>query len=247
MNIIPAVDLKSGKCVRLFQGKYDRITIYNTDPIAVANSFAVQGTKYLHIVDLDGARKGKFFNLKIIEAICHQTHLKVQVGGGVRSKEQVYWLLNKGVERIVIGSMAITQPVVVKQWVNEFGAQSIVLALDVRMIDQNPMLSTHGWEVNNEKNLWQLLEEYLDCGLQHVLCTDIQRDGTLHGPNINLYMECQKRFPNIQFQASGGISQIQDLQKLAAIPVSNVIIGRALYEKKFTLTEALAVKECQIC
>lgn len=245
MNIIPAIDLKSGQCVRLYQGQYENMTAYNNDPLKVAKEFADAGADYLHIVDLDGAKQGELINLEIMRAICQNTKLKLQVGGGIRTKQQIDLLFEIGVERVVIGSMAITQIHTVKQWLNQYSAEKIVLALDIRINAQaQPQLASHGWQIDSEKNLWQLLEEYQDTHIKHVLCTDIQRDGTLQGPNTDLYKECQKRFPNIQFQASGGIGSLNDLQKLIKIPVSSVIIGKALYENKFSFKD---LKKSFIC
>ncbi len=240
MNIYPAIDLKAGQCVRLLQGDYDQVTIYQNDPILVAQEFAAQGATHLHVVDLDGAKQGQSENFSIIEKIAHESPLQIQTGGGIRTKQQVENILQKGIQRVVIGSIAVLQPKEVKSWLREFTGEKIVLALDVRINDDNiPIAALHGWQTPSEKTLWELLDDYQDSGLKHVLCTDILCDGMLQGPNIDLYQQCVKRYPTLSFQASGGVSSLHDLQALVKIPVAGVIIGKALYENKFTLKEAL--------
>lgn len=238
MKIYPAIDLKQGQCVRLTQGSYEHVTVYHTAPLAVAKSFEEQGASMLHVVDLDGAKEGKSINHEIIATIARETNLKIQTGGGIRTKQQVQAMLDKNISRVVLGSTAIKNPNEVKQWIEEFGAERIVLALDVRINNDNdPMLAVHGWQVASEKSLWRLLEEYQDAELKHVLCTDIQRDGLMQGPNLDLYQQCVKRFPSINFQASGGVSCMNDLDELKKIPVAGVIIGKALYENKIFIKD----------
>ena len=246
MNIYPAIDLHAGECVRLYQGRYDQVTVYEKDPLAVAHSFAAQGAKVLHVVDLDGAKQGKPVHAELIMAIAKETNLQLQTGGGLRTKEQIEMLLKGGVKRVILGSIALTQASVVKTWIQEFGGDAIVLALDIRMNEaQLPYVAVHGWQKESAMTLWQCLDDYQAAGLQHVLCTDIQCDGTLMGPNFSLYRECLKRYPHIQFQASGGISSLADLRQLSELAVDSVIVGKALYENKFSLREALAeVKSC---
>jgi phosphoribosylformimino-5-aminoimidazole carboxamide ribotide isomerase len=240
MHIYPAIDLKAGACVRLYQGCYDNVTVYPTDPIAMANAFAEQGAKFLHVVDLDGAKQGSPVNTAIITQILQNTPLKIQIGGGIRDEKQVRYFLNQGVDKIILGSIAVLNPILVKEWLQEFGAERIVLALDIRMNEkQEPMIATHGWQSSSELSLWQVLEDYQSTALIHVLCTDIHCDGSLQGPNYNLYNECYSRYPALCFQASGGISSLKDLQILAEIPVAGAIVGKALYENKFSLKEAL--------
>lgn len=240
MNIYPAIDLMSGECVRLYQGRYDQVTVYENNPIRLAIAFAKQGASILHIVDLDGAKQGKSVNLDLIIKIKEITGLAVQMGGGIRSRKQVSEILNQRIDRVILGSIAISNPGIVKEWIEEFGYERFVLALDIRMDESNaPKLVLHGWETRSEKNLWELLDEYLSSSLRHVLCTDVSRDGTLRGPNINLYTECISRYPSIAFQASGGVSALTDLRALSSIPVTSVIVGKALYENKFSLGDAL--------
>ncbi len=246
MNIYPAIDLKSGKCVRLYQGSYNHVTQYDENPITQATSFAAQGAKTLHVVDLDGAKEGAPVNLDLIVKIKAAAGANIQSGGGIRTKKQANTILTAGIDRIIVGSIAISKPDEIKGWIAEFGPEKIVLALDIRLDELNvPKLALHGWLTPSEKSLWDLIEEYQNSGLKHVLCTDIGKDGTLSGPNFSLYQECVQRYPDILFQASGGISQLQDLQELSKIPVSGAIIGKALYENKFTLLQAISeVNKC---
>ena len=246
MKIYPAIDLKSGECVRLHQGSFNQVTYYSKDPISMANSFAQQGAKFLHVVDLDGAKEGMPVNFEVVVKIAQETNLKIQTGGGIRTKEEINQFISKGIDRIVLGSIAILQPQLVKEWLDEFGTEKIVLALDIRMNENaEPTVAMQGWQTNSEISLWQLLDDYQDSPLQHILCTDIHRDGTLQGPNINLYKTCCARYPLYEFQASGGISSLNDLRELSQIPVAATIIGKALYEKQFSLHEALdEIKSC---
>ena len=237
MNIYPAIDIKSGECVRLYKGSYDQVTVYEKDPLKMAQLFLDAGSKYLHVVDLDGAKLGQSVNLNLILKIKSNTDLIIQTGGGIRNYEQAKYILDNNIDRIIIGSLAVSNPIEIKRWLAEFGPEKIVLALDVR----NEKLAVHGWQTESHVTLWSLLDDYANSGLKHVLCTDIDKDGTLTGPNINLYKTCVEQYPDISFQASGGISQLDDLRQLKDIPVSGVIIGKALYENKFSLTEALNV------
>jgi len=241
MNIYPAIDLKSGECVRLYKGSFTDVTVYEKDPVQVAIDYAEQGATDLHIIDLDGAKEGNPANVELIARILQVTRLQVQVGGGIRTKAQIEAYFNQGVSRVIVGSMAITDPSTVKSWLNEYGDDKIVLALDVRMDEKKqPLVATHGWQVNSTTALWDILDLYLDVPLKNILCTDISRDGTLEGPNVELYKECITRYPQLLFQASGGVSSLQDLEDLARIPVSGAIVGKALYENQFSLVEAFA-------
>ena len=240
MHIYPAIDIKQGACVRLYQGSFEQVTHYASDPIALAKSFAKEKPAALHVVDLDGAQQGVSINHDVIAAMVTATGLKIQTGGGIRSREQIEARLAKGIHRVVLGSMAILQQSIVKQWLQEFGAEHIALALDVR-VEKNgePRLLCHGWQTTSDKNLWELLDSYQSAALKHVICTDVSLDGTLQGPNINLYQACVQRYPNIFFQASGGVHALADLTTLAELSLSGVIVGKALYENKFSLRQAL--------
>jgi phosphoribosylformimino-5-aminoimidazole carboxamide ribotide isomerase len=246
MIIYPAIDLKSGQCVRLYKGDFDKATLYSEDPFAIANTYAQQGAKYLHVVDLDGAQTGTSTQFDLISSLGKTTQLRLQMGGGIRTREQIIACLKQGITRVVLGSMAILRTNEVKKWLAEFGAEHIVLALDVNLDAVGlPLLVYNGWQKTSKKSLWQLLDEYQKTALKHVLCTDVGRDGTLQGPNHYLYQQCVQRYPKLHFQASGGIHSLTDINTLANISVSGVIIGKALYENKFSLGEALkAVSSC---
>lgn len=237
MQVIPAIDLKDGKCVRLFQGDFDQRTDYGDDPIEFARKYQAIGFTDLHIVDLDGAQSGWQRNRDIISAIVAESRLTIQLGGGIRNTETVAGWLEAGVTRCVIGSCAVTDAGLVKDWCSEFGPERIMLALDVRIIDESPRLATHGWTMNSELTLWQCLDDYQSSGLQHVLCTDVSRDGALSGPNLDLYAEIIRRFPAIKLQASGGVRNMADLGNLNKLGAHAAITGRALLDGRITEME----------
>lgn len=238
MNVIPAVDIKDGSCVRLLRGEFDRKTEYSQDPVAVAHDFRLLGLTELHVVDLDGAQSGEQKNRRIVEQIATDTDFRIQVGGGIRSTTVLETWFGSGVTRCVVGSMAVTERAVAKEWLRRFGADRIVLALDVR-IDAGglPMLATHGWTRSSNVSLWSLVDDYLECGLLHVLCTDISRDGAMTGPNTELYREFVERYPGIGLQASGGVRDISDLAGLRRAGASAAITGRALLDGRIGAEE----------
>lgn len=231
MKIIPAIDLKDGQCVRLYQGDFEKSTVYSADPSEVARQFSELSVDDLHIVDLDAARSGRPVNRDAVTAIAKQTGLAVQLGGGIRDRTDVALWLRAGVARCVVGSVAIKRPELVNSWIEEFGLDAIVLALDVRLNDLGePMLTTDGWTAPSTLSLWQCLEHYQRYDNHHVLCTDVGRDGAMTGPNLDLYAEILKRFPKLRLQASGGMRSIQDLNDLRDLGVPAAISGRALLD-----------------
>jgi phosphoribosylformimino-5-aminoimidazole carboxamide ribotide isomerase len=241
MQLIPAIDLRGGQCVRLLQGRFDAETVYGNEPRVILERYRAFGARYVHVVDLDGARDGSQGNRAAIAQLARafdDTH--IQVGGGVRTRDVAAELLALGVRRVVVGSVAVTNPAEVQRWLREFGPDSIVLAFDVRVdADGVPRLTTHGWESQTEASLWDSVAAYLPHGGTHVLCTDVARDGALSGPNLDLYAAATRRFPTVQWQASGGVSTGSDLVALAATGASSVISGRALLENRIP-TEELA-------
>lgn len=240
MLLYPAIDLKQGKCVRLLQGDFNQMTLYDVDPIQVAKNYAKAGAHFLHVVDLDGAQNGVVSQLDLMLKIQRESGLQIQVGGGIREKHVIKTLIDHGIARVVLGSIAVKEPQRVCTWIEEFSPEKIVLAFDIKMNESNdPIAFVHGWETAGQLSLWELLEIYQKSSLQHVLCTDISLDGTLQGPNFDLYAACKKYYPHIALQASGGIASLNDLQMLQEMSVAGAIIGKALYEKKFTLEEAL--------
>ena len=240
MKIYPAIDIINGQVVRLTKGLFDQKTVYGDDPVAVAKSFAEQGATYLHVVDLDGAKAGKPMQTDLIQTIAAATNLKLQVGGGVRSADDVMTLVKAGVDRVIIGSLAVKDSTLTKRIFETFGADRITLGLDVSWNDRKePMVATHGWQDVSTLRADELLSEYLPLGLNQVLCTDISRDGTLTGPNFDLYNELSLHFPTVSFLASGGLKTLDQVKKLKADRVAGAIIGKAIYEGTLDLKEAV--------
>ena len=238
LTIIPAIDLYKGKCVRLKQGKFTDVTVYETNPVEVAKLYQSQGASTIHIVDLDGTKSGSAKQTDIILNIKNATELAIQTGGGLRDVSSIANLLDKGINKVVLGSITVNNPQLIKKLFLRYGVERIVLALDVNVQDQ-PYIATHGWQATTDFGLWDLLEQYQHFTNLSILCTDIGLDGMLQGPNLELYTQCITRFPQFKFQASGGVSSIFDLQELSKIGVDAVIVGKALYETHFTLPQAL--------
>ena len=242
--MIPAIDLIDGEVVRLFQGDYQQKTNYQYTAKERQDSYAKSGATVMHFVDLDGAKDSNKRQLNLLKTLVDHDTMTIQVGGGVRCKDDVLQLLDLGANRVVIGSLAIKEPELVRQWITEFGGEKIVLALDVK-IDElgNKTLPTHGWIKDSGVNLESLLDDYIEAGLIHVLCTDISKDGTLQGSNVAMYKELCTQYPSIKWQASGGIGSLDDIRALISTGVDGVILGRALLEGKFTLEQAIMAWE----
>jgi len=239
--IIPGIDLIEGNVVRLYQGDYAQKTEYALDPCEVARQYAAQGARWLHIVDLTGAKDPQRRQFSLIAQMVAEPLMNYQAGGTIRSMEQVSQLLALGVKRVVIGSLAAKQPALVKQWILQYGADAIVLALDINIdTEGNKWIATHGWQQNSGVKLEPLLDEYLEVGAKHVLCTDISKDGTLAGTNVQLYTELARQYPSIAWQASGGIGSLDDIRALQPSGAAGIIMGRSLLEGKFSLEEAIA-------
>ncbi|ASQ46130.1 1-(5-phosphoribosyl)-5-[(5-phosphoribosylamino)methylideneamino]imidazole-4-carboxamide isomerase [Legionella clemsonensis] len=238
MLIIPAIDLQQGQCVRLRQGKFDQLSIYNNKPAMLAKDYAKQGASRIHVVDLDGAQHGKMMQLSLIKQL-KWPGLSLQLGGGIRSLACAQACLNNGIDKLVIGSIAITNPVLTSQLIKLVTAENIVLALDVKIQNDIPRPAIHGWQTTTTNNLWQIVSNYQLLGVREILCTDIAQDGMMTGPNFKLYEEAVKRFPTISWQASGGIRHANDLKDLEALGVSAAILGRMLYDTDFNLANYL--------
>lgn len=236
MEVIPAIDLLNGRVVRLYKGDFDQVTHYDQDPVELAQRYLAAGLTRLHAVDLDGAKTGDPVNLPLIEAFA-DTGLRVQAGGGIRDAARLEQLLASGAQRAVIGSVAVQSPDEVIGWMSSVGADRVVLAFDVRIENGTPVPQTHGWTRGSNITLWQLLDRYLAAGARDVLCTDIARDGTLEGPNISLYADCARRYPDVRFIASGGVKSAADLPALAATGAAGVVSGKALLDGRLTLGE----------
>jgi phosphoribosylformimino-5-aminoimidazole carboxamide ribotide isomerase len=235
MIVIPAIDLKDGNYVRLHQGDFNRQTHYGDDPVELACRYREIGFEHLHVVDLDGAVSGEQKHRRIVREMVQKARLALQLGGGIRSRDSVRQWFDAGVTRCVVGSVAVTNPEEVAQWLAAFGADRIVAALDVYTDGTKPpLLATHGWTKTSDLTLWQCLDQYCRFGLRHVLCTDIGQDGTLAGPNTALYREVLSRYPEIELQASGGVRNRADLDELSALGCSAAITGRALLDGRMT-------------
>lgn len=238
MQLIPAIDLRDGRVVRLLQGRFDAETVYADDPMTVLDNYAGLGARLVHVVDLDGARAGAQGNAAAIAALAASGRVALQVGGGVRNRGTVKRLLEAGVARVVVGSAAVSEPVEVASWLQEFGPDCVVLAFDVRLDESGiPRLATHGWERQTALSLWDAVGLFEPHGLRHVLCTDVARDGALSGPNQALYQDAVRRYPGICWQASGGVRDADDLRALASAGVAGAVSGRALLEKRMRAEE----------
>ena len=238
MQIIPAIDLKDGGCVRLLHGDFAAETRYEVTPEALYGQYADLGARWLHVVDLDGARDGAQAHLAIISELARRGRLNLQVGGGLRERAAVDRTLAAGVRRVVIGSLAVTEPDTVRGWLDELGPEAIVLAFDVRLdAAGTPCLATHGWRKQSTLTLWDAVDRYAPNGLRHVLCTDVARDGAMQGPNVELYGEAVRRFPAVEWQASGGVRAGADLVALRTKGAAGAVCGRALLEGRLTREE----------
>ncbi len=238
MLLIPAIDLRAGRCVRLLQGDFAAETRYEVEPEALLVRYRELGASWLHVVDLDGARNGIAENRGLIHRMAAVGGIRLQTGGGVRSAADIDDLLRHGVARVVIGSAAIEQPERVADWLARFGADNLCLAFDVRVDREGvPRVSTRGWTEGTRTSLWDAVDRFAPNRLRHVLCTDIERDGTLSGPNLSLYAEAVGRMPHIAWQASGGVRNSGDLADLARSGVDASISGKALLEERITSQE----------
>ena len=239
--IFPAIDLMDGGCVRLYKGDFNQRTDYAASPMEVAKSYAKAGAEWMHIVDLDGAKHGKTEQAELIMQIAQDSGLRVQTGGGLREISQIQRLLNGGVERAVIGSLAVTNPQMVKFWISEVGQEKICVAIDVNIgEDGEPYPATRGWTEAGERTLWHVLDDYMGTGLKTILVTDIGRDGVLGGANNALYKKIIESYPTLNLITSGGVGTLSHVKKLKKLNPYGIIIGKALYEEKFTLAEAIA-------
>ncbi|MCC7461506.1 MAG: 1-(5-phosphoribosyl)-5-[(5-phosphoribosylamino)methylideneamino]imidazole-4-carboxamide isomerase [Gammaproteobacteria bacterium] len=238
MLLIPSIDLRGGHCVRLLRGDFAAETRYEFEPHELLQRYRQLGARWLHVVDLDGARDGALANRSVITALASQRAVRLQVGGGIRSLADVASLLEAGVARVVIGSAAVEQPDEVRGWLRQFGPECLCLAFDVRLDPAGvPRLRTRGWRHATAVTLWQAVSDFRDAGLRHVLCTDIDRDGAMQGPNIALYAEAVRRHAAIAWQASGGVASAADLLALAGAGVSAAISGKALLEERIAPEE----------
>lgn len=236
MILIPAIDIIEGRCVRLTKGDYATEKVYSHDPVMVACEMEMLGFKRLHVVDLDGARSKHVVNLDVLRRITTETSLVVDFGGGVKSNDDLEAVIDAGAHMVTVGSIAVTEPERVLQWLKTYGAERIVLGADVR----DGLISINGWKEASTLELLPFLESYIREGVRHVLCTDISRDGLLQGPATELYAQVMRAFPDCQLIASGGVSSIDDIRALDAAGVPAVVFGKAIYEGKIDLPSLIA-------
>jgi phosphoribosylformimino-5-aminoimidazole carboxamide ribotide isomerase len=235
MILYPAMDLMSGKVVRLKQGRFDDVTSYSDEPAQALQAFADAGAEWAHVVDLDGARAGGPVQHEVIAELARSASLKLQVAGGFRTRDQIARMFEAGVERVVIGSLAVKQPETVRGFIDEFGRERMTLSLDVSVTNGTPLVAVSGWTENSGRSLWDVVALYPKA--VHLLLTDIGRDGMLEGPNFELYEEAARRLPTLRIQASGGVSSLADLDRLTT---DGAIVGKALWEGRVRLEDALA-------
>ena len=239
MKIIPAIDIIDGKCVRLSKGDYDTKKIYHENPLEIAKQYETHGIQYLHLVDLDGAKAKTIKNLKTLEMLASQTNLIIDFGGGIKTRESLESAFNAGANQITIGSIAVENPQLCEEWVNEFGSEKLILGADC--LDRK--IKTSGWLTDSDLDVLEFIQSYESKGIREVICTDISKDGMLEGPSFELYKEILKH-SEIALIASGGISSLQDLEDLRQLGCSGAIIGKAIYEGKISLQELQKFNQC---
>ncbi|MDP4290339.1 MAG: 1-(5-phosphoribosyl)-5-[(5-phosphoribosylamino)methylideneamino]imidazole-4-carboxamide isomerase [Bacteroidota bacterium] len=233
IEIIPAIDIIAGSCVRLEKGDFTTSKIYNTNPVDVAKRFADAGLKLLHLVDLDGAKCGKVMNLKVLENIAKATNLIIDFGGGIRTFEDAEMVLNAGAKMVNLGSMAVKNPHIAQRILDHFGADYVILGADVK----DECIAVSGWTEEASISLWEFLQDWIARGIEKVCCTDVSKDGMLSGPAFDLYATIRDDYPYLKLIASGGISNIDDVYKLNELGIPAVIIGKAIYEGKISLED----------
>jgi len=233
MRIIPAIDIIDGKCVRLSKGDYNTKKIYNEDPLEVAKSFEAHGIKYLHLVDLDGAKSSHIVNHKILESIASKTSLKVDFGGGLKTDKDLEIAFECGANQITGGSIAVKDPEIFRSWLTKFGAEQIILGADAR----NKKIAVSGWLEESKQEVIPFIQNFETEGIKYVICTDISKDGMLEGPSFDLYAEILDETKDIKLIASGGISHFDELPKLQELGCKGVIIGKAIYENRISLKQ----------
>jgi len=233
MQIIPAIDIIEGKCVRLTEGDYAQKKIYNEDPLEVAKAFEGIGLMRLHLVDLDGAKLGQVVNWKVLEKIANNTELKIDFGGGIKTEATLKTVLDTGASYATIGSLAVKNELLFQEWIARFGAKVFMLGADVL----EEKIAIGGWLEKTEISVFDFMKSYIDKGVKQIFCTDIKKDGKLQGPSIELYQKIIEQFPALHLIASGGVSSLDDLIELEEIGCSAAIVGKAIYENKITISE----------
>ena len=238
MQIIPAIDIIDGKCVRLTQGDYGQKTIYNESPLEVAKEFEASGLSRLHLVDLDGAKSGAVQNWKVLEAIASKTSLVIDFGGGIKTEADLTLVFESGAAMATIGSLAVKNAAIFEQWLQIYGTNRFLLGADVK----DEKIAVGGWLETTEIEIYDFINQYIAKGIQQVFCTDVSKDGKLEGPSIELYKNIITKFPTLHLIASGGVSSIKDLEDLEKIGCAGVIVGKAIYEGRITISELQKIK-----
>ena len=233
IELLPAIDIIDGQCVRLTKGDYDQKTVYRDSPADVAAEFEQIGFRRLHVVDLDGAKSKHIVNEEALRQITTKTQLAVDFGGGIKTDADIEKAFASGATMVTIGSIAVTQPALFISWIEKYGAERLILGADVR----NGKISINGWKEDSEEDLLPFLRKYIDAGVSHVLCTEISKDGTLQGPATELYQQVMKEYPRLHLIASGGVSSMDDIKTLDAAGIPAVVFGKAIYEGRINLKE----------
>lgn len=233
IELIPAIDIIEGKCVRLTKGEYSSQKTYSENPLEIAKQLEDIGVKRLHMVDLDGAKSKHIVNHKVLETIANSTSLKIDFGGGIKSDADIHTAFDSGASLVTIGSVASTSPELFLSWIDKYGTDKIILGADVR----NGMISINGWKEDSQYSLFDFLDKYIEAGIINILCTEISRDGMLEGPATDLYKEIMQRYPNINLIASGGISCIKDIEVLDDNGIPSVVFGKAMYEERISMAD----------
>ena len=233
IELIPAIDIIDGKCVRLSQGDYNTQKVYNESPLEVAKEFEANGIRRLHVVDLDGAKSSHIVNYKVLDQLAGHTSLTIDFGGGIKTDEDLTIAFEYGAQMVTLGSIAVKNPDLFKSWLHKFGAEKIILGADVK----DNRISVNGWKEESQQELLPFLDGYTQEGIRKVLCTDISRDGMLQGPSIDLYKQIMAQFPDMHLIASGGVSGLDDIIRLNEAGIPAVVFGKALYEGRITLKD----------
>ena len=233
MELIPAIDIIDGQCVRLTKGDYAQKTVYRNHPWEVAKEFETYGFKRLHVVDLDGAKAKHIVNSEVLQKITTETSMTVDFGGGIKTDEDIEKAFASGAQMVTVGSIAVTNPELFLSWIKKYGADRMILGADVR----NGKISINGWKEDSSEDLLPFLRKYVDAGVTNVLCTEISKDGTLQGPAIDLYKRIMQEYPNLHLIASGGVSSIDDIKALEKAGIPAVVFGKAIYEGRINLKE----------
>lgn len=233
IELIPAIDIIGGQCVRLTKGDYEQKTVYRDSPVLTASEFEQLGFKRLHVVDLDGAKSKHIVNSEVLRSITTETSLVVDFGGGIKTDDDIEQAFSNGAAMVTVGSIAVTEPDLFEKWLDKYGPERMILGADVR----NGKISINGWKEDSKEDLLPFLKKYIAMGVKNVLCTEISKDGTLQGPAIELYQKVMQAYPTIHLIASGGVSSIDDIKALEAAGIPAVVFGKAIYEGKINLKE----------